>query len=117
MANGDDMHNPKVVTISREALRADLAELELRLRLWIGSELASKADVVAVEKMEEQWRNAEQGLFTPAQTSVMKEIATSVINARVGEGWSRRERAIALIGICLAALATVANFAQRAGVL
>lgn len=36
--------DPKVLTVSREALRADLAEMELSLRIWIGDELDKKAN-------------------------------------------------------------------------
>ena len=35
---------PKVLTVSRDALRADLASLELRLHTWIAVELDKKAN-------------------------------------------------------------------------
>ena len=39
------------ISVSRDKLRADLAELELRLRTWISAEMAAKADVKDVDAL------------------------------------------------------------------
>jgi len=43
---------PEKISVSRDALRADLAEMELRLRTWIGTELHGKASQASLMKVE-----------------------------------------------------------------
>jgi|SRR5581483_94787 len=39
------------ISVSRDKLRADLAELELRLRTWIAAEMQAKADAKDVDAL------------------------------------------------------------------
>ena len=128
---------PKVVTISREALRADLAELELRLRLWIGSELIKKADDHELEALKIAfaekvawaegltplrdkmivehnellaWQlESNKGHFTEAQVMTMALRAKDVLKEANTEGWSKRERMFAIVAVLATAVGLLVN--------
>jgi hypothetical protein len=139
------MEDPKVLTVSREALRADLAELELRLRMFLVSELAKKADehelaslqVLVNQKIawadglmplrdrliEEhvalmKWGEAARaGHFTEAQGMTMASKAKDVLKEANTEGWSRRERMFAAIAVIATAAGLLVNILGTTGTL
>ena len=87
------------ITVSRDALRAEMAEMELRLMNAIRVELASKANVsdvsalrATVEVLMAARIRDDRGEFTPAQTASMRAIVGEVTTSRSDEGWTRRER-------------------------
>ncbi|MDO8483883.1 MAG: hypothetical protein Q7S35_02920 [Candidatus Limnocylindrales bacterium] len=135
--------DPKVVTISREALRADLAELELRLRLWIGSELIKKADEHDLENLKVAfaekvawadslmplrdkmliehnellaWQlESYKGHFTEAQAMTMVSRAKDVLKEAATDGWTKRERMFALVAGLATAVGLVVNIFNVTG--
>ena len=118
--------NPRI-SVSREALRAELAEMELRLRLWIASELEEKASAKDLEKLRGEfnakaawadglmplrdeyikqldlvagWRmQALAGHFTDAQEQSMALVAKQVLDDSQKGNWSRRERMFAIVAV------------------
>ena len=57
---------PRTISVSRDALRADLAELELRLRSYFETALAQKANAHTVEELTKRVDLHEAGIFPPA---------------------------------------------------
>lgn len=133
------------ISVSREALRAELAEMELRMRLWMAAELqekASAADLAALrgefqakaawaESMMPlrdqyiaqllkvvEWRDqAQSGSFTPAQQAAMQATARNVLTAATSEGWTRRERLFATVAIVATIAVSVLNVFEATGVI
>jgi hypothetical protein len=132
--NGDE---PRVVTVSREALRADLAEMELRLRIWIASELHGKADRVEFDRLKHlvvekvAWadslmplrhtmigehkdllvwkRQSEAGTFTPAQKAELKVSVSQAFEEKNLKSWTVRQRGAAILVALLTIGLTVLN--------
>lgn len=128
------------VSVSRDILRAELAEMELRLRVWIGSELDSKASaadfghlqgVVAgkvtwaeglmpmrdrlIEEHIEllKWRlDADRGQFTDAQIMTMDSRAQDALKEAQDSGWTARQHLFAWAGVIALVLTVVTNFAR-----
>lgn len=96
----DDMHGR--ITVSRDALRADLAEMELRLRGYFDVQLSNKADVAALQ-------NENQRRWTEA-------IVHEVLEEHERRGWTRRERALALLNICMTVVMVAATVLMGNGV-
>ncbi len=131
------------ISVSREALRAELAEMELRMRIWMSTELdqkASAADVAALraevaaqaamtsatkplrdqqvrdlQKVIEWREKAQAGHFTEAQAAGMQKVAAAVLAEREGEGWSRRERGFAVVAIGTTVVVSSLNILQTMG--
>lgn len=128
MPNGDaaDKVEPKSLTLSREALRADLAEMELRLRIWIGTELGKKADETELDLLKKSFHDkvmqdqafallkdklisehnamlawqleANMGHFTEAQVMTMAARAKDVLDQGDFKRWTSRQRGLAYLG-------------------
>jgi hypothetical protein len=102
------------ITVSRDALRADMAELELRLQAFIRRELSAKADaadVIAlrreVEALEVQQRERDQGKLTDAQLRVIDSRITEKFKAQSETAWTWKERTLAVLSACVT-IATLA---------
>jgi hypothetical protein len=119
--------------------------MELRMRIWIGTELeqkASAADLALLKaefaakaavmesmmplrdqyisqlKKVVEWRDSAQaGHFTDAQEAKMAETAKKVLAAQEDEGWTRRERLFAAVAILSTVVVSGLNVAQASGVL
>ncbi len=133
------------VSLSREVLRAELAEMELRLRIWIASELEEKASATEVEKLrgefhervawadgliplrdrliaehEVMWKereNAIGGQFTLGQQTKMREIIQQVYDAQEQSGFTKRERYFAIITVLFLTAVPIINFLDLHGVI
>jgi len=101
VATADD--NPRI-TVSRDALRADLAEMELRLRVYFDEQLKHKADASTVAANSQQLQDLRRGDFSPAFRRTIEEIAIDAMNERTDAGWTSRQRLIAVVAICVAVL-------------
>lgn len=124
MASGN---GPEKISVSRDALRADLAEMELRLREYIAHELEKKAEQRELERLtrrfedltrvmvrsdgpladqvrrhNDSWNSFERGEFTPGQLRTIRESTRAMIQEERAEGWSARDRAFALVGTLVA---------------
>lgn len=115
----DDERNPEAkrsITVSRDALRADLAEMELRLRVWIGEQLSEKADAVALQTLALRVAAAEAvatkfaaGDFTPAQDRAFAVLIDDKLKEHMDIGWTRRQRWIAVISLIVAIFAVAVS--------
>ena len=134
------MSEPSRITVSREALRAELAEMELRLRIWIASELEEKASAAELAALKGDFhekvawaeglmplrdklisehievmawhRSALGGKFTEAQQASMRITAREVLADREQDGWTRRERFFAAIAIMATAAVSLVNILE-----
>lgn len=97
------------ITVSRDALRADLAEMELRLRLYFDERLNHKADTGALAELALKFDRLDRGEFTEAHRRALDEFVDRRLDVRADAGWTRRERwagiAATLIGVVSLALA------------
>lgn len=83
---------PRAITVSRDALRADLAEMELRLRVYFDEQLKHKADIATVVEHGLKIDNWSKGEFTPAMNRAIEELVGEMLTSRTDRGWSMRER-------------------------
>lgn len=93
------------VSVSRDALRADLLDLELRLTKTITSALAEKADRSDFDRLTGslnqvvEWRlKAERGEFTRAQEQEVISIIHNTLKDRGKEAWTTTSRRLAILG-------------------
>lgn len=119
-----DETTPNRINVSRDALRADLAEMELRLRVYFDNQLQHKADkselaglIVRVNDLEKSRQARDRGDFTHAQSRAIASLAQEQADLRTDRGWTSRERAFAVVGlfITLSALALSAFSAFHGG--
>lgn len=83
----DDGNGNGRISVSRDALRAELAEMELRLRAYFDTQLANKVDQSALQgDNQRRWT---------------EDIVYQVLDAHERRGWTRRERGLALLNICM----------------
>jgi len=64
---------PKQISVSRDALRADLGDLELRLRTYFDAKIELKANADHVNKLEDRLVKQEAGEWTKAQELSIKD--------------------------------------------
>lgn len=95
------------ITVSRDALRADLAEMELRLRLYFDERLAAKADQTAVLVNTTHLTDLRRGEFTDAFRRAIVDIVEHESAIVQDRGWTKRERLIGVLAMVLA----IASFA------
>ena len=100
---------PKSITVSRDALRADLLEMELRLRTYFDTALALKASQLHMDDVESRLKEQEIGEFTEAQTLKIADIVDKILTLRARAGFTARERKIALFGILFAGVSTLTS--------
>lgn len=103
----NEREEPRTITVSRDALRADLLGLELRLKDWMSAELALKANAAVVDKMFSDIGKIKEGEFTHAQRMAMVQIYTEQAAKADKSGWSRRERWMAFVSLGLSLVAVI----------
>ena len=93
------------ISVSRDALRADLLDLELRLTKSISESLESKADAKVVDQLIVTTSNlidwsvaTKQGEMTDAQRASVQAEAKKVIQSGESEQWTRTERRLVKLG-------------------
>lgn len=91
------------ITVSQSTLRAELAEMELRLRVWIASELDKKATGAEVSDIRTRVSALELSLTDPRIREMINSQITTSRETRDKEKWTPRER---LIAVFLAILST-----------
>lgn len=89
----------KRLSISEETLRLQLAELELRLRIFFSEQLEKKANAADVVANTARLDALERGDFTPAfQRSMQDEIIREGVYSK-GTIWTKRERMVMVVGL------------------
>lgn len=79
--------------VTRDALRADLGELELRLVREIAK---------AVAPMNNTLEGMQRGEFNQAQTLTVEAIAEKVIEKKTSVSWTKGSRVMAVLGVVIA---------------
>lgn len=91
----------KVVTVSRDALRADLLQTELRLREYLDAKLAFKAEASHVNALEKQYAELAQGILPAGLSLKVESLIEAAMQARVSRHWFlRSNRAGVLVATC-----------------
>lgn len=98
---------PRQISVSRDALRADLAEMEIRLRTFIDLKLAEKASVTEVAALARKWAAFESGEFTPSQKLTLSHVVIGVLQEQATVSWAPKERILAVLGVAIAAIALI----------
>ena len=105
----DGQHDHQRISVSRADLRADLAELELRLRIFIETELYKKADradlvelVNRTKDLEETRRARDRGELTPALQREVRALARAEAELETSREWTGRERFLAVVSVLTA---------------
>lgn len=98
------------ISISEERLRAALAEMELRLRIWLDEQLKHKADTATllevvrrVGDLEVNRQARDRGELTQAQVLFIDDRIDERAATRTSQGWSSRERWMAVASVLIAA--------------
>jgi hypothetical protein len=102
-----DPQAPKQVSVSRDALRADLAEMELRLRIYFDEQLKHKADAAEVIEHSLTLSRFAKGEFTQAQVLTMEDIVETVLTERTTRGWTTRERWFGVLTVIIAVVSFI----------
>lgn len=92
--------DPTRITVSRDALRADLAEMELRLRFYFDEQLKHKADSAPVIELMRKVDALDRGDFTDVHRRALAEFIEEHTIVQQGATWTRRERLIAVLSVC-----------------
>lgn len=83
---------PNRISVSRDALRAELAEMELRLRIYFDEQLKHKASAAEFAEMHLRFIARERGEFTDAQISAIRGLAHEAARVRSDAEWTPRQR-------------------------
>ena len=87
------------ISVSRDALRADLAEMELRLRLYFDEQLRGKADTVELLRLSALMNQMDSGNFSPALKRSLEDVIEGAITAKTDRGWTKRERLFGVLAV------------------
>lgn len=99
--------HPRRLSISEETLRLQLAELELRLRIFFAEQLEKKANALDLELLKDRATAVESGVLTPAMRRSMVELIEEENDRSATSTWTSRERLVMVVGM----LVTVAMLA------
>ena len=83
---------PSRISVSRDALRAELAEMELRLRIYFDEQLKHKASSVELAELALKVSAHERGEFTPAWEEKIRTIAEDVARQSSADSWLPKGR-------------------------
>ncbi len=92
----------KAITISRADLRADLAEMELRLRIYFDDQLKKKADIGNVTENTLALEKLGKGEFNDAQRNAIEVLISNTLVQKTDRGWTTRERYFGILTILVA---------------
>ena len=102
---------PRQISVSRDALRADLAEMELRLRQFIQTEIDKKASISELETIRKEIegikKNTFSGDFSPAQILAIKDIIEKGDAAQQKNNWGRKDRLIQILTVIAVTISMV----------
>ena len=102
------------ITVSRDALRADLSDLKNELKDYISTQLERKADTSEVRSMSEAVRSltdwsirAQRGEFTEAQKNTVERWMDKTYTERAKDSWKGWERKLAVSGVFVGFMGSV----------
>lgn len=111
--------SPSRISVSRDALRAELAEMELRLRFYFDDQLRHKADSGPVVELALKVDALDRGDFTDVHRRALTEFVEGLTAARTDRAWTGKERLMAVLSttVTLAALLLSVLVALHGGVI
>ena len=83
---------PARITVSRDALRADLAEMELRLRVYFDEQLRHKADSGEFAKLALRVDQMDRGEFTDVHRRALVDLIEAQSQEREDRSWTFKQR-------------------------
>lgn len=120
------------ITVSRELLRAELSEMELRLRIYFDEQLKHKVDAERVDKLEHDFvllqrtallqegpiaqevaantmalKRLNDGEFTKSQILTLEDVIDERLAERAKNSWTLRERKVTLLSLAVSVLVVV----------
>lgn len=104
-----EIEMPKRLSISEETLRLQLAELELRLRIFFSEQLEKKASRDELIKLREEFDSLNRGDFTPAHKRALINLVDVEMDVSTSQTWTKRERLVMVLGILLTAMMLLLN--------
>lgn len=105
MADGDGQR----ITVSESTLRAALAEMELRLRVYFDEQLKHKAEQGDFAVLASSVNALDRGDFTPVHERALTEFIDNHLSQQADRGWTARERRLGVVAILLTALMFAAS--------
>ena len=105
MADGDGQR----ISVSESTLRAALAEMELRLRVYFDEQLKHKAEQGDYAILAAQVNALDRGDFTPIHERALTEFIDNHLSQQADRGWTARERRLGVVAILLTALMLMAS--------
>lgn len=93
---------PGRITVSRDALRADLSEMELRLRIYFDDQLRHKADLGIFNEVRNKLDALDRGEWTPVHRRALVSLIEEQSTAKTDREWSNKERLLAVFGSMVA---------------
>lgn len=95
------------LTISEETLRLQLAELELRLRIFLSEELAKKAAVEDLNVLKARFYNLDNGDFSDSHKRALTSYIAADREKYSKSSWTSRERFTMVVGLVVTVLMLV----------
>lgn len=92
----------KVITVSRDALRADLGELEMRLREYLDTRLELKANSHDLHALTERVDATDRGELTAGAELKIKSLIDEAFTVRLTTGWALRGNKATILAVCVA---------------
>lgn len=87
------------ISVSRDALRADLAEMELRLRLYFDERLNHKTDTGVFSEYALRLDKLDRGEFTEVHRRALAAFVADQLASRSERGWTRKERWLGVLSV------------------
>lgn len=87
---------PRQITVSRDALRADLLDLELRLKDHLDTKLELKASAEHLYALEHKVALIEQGKMPHGLELSVRDVTNTVIRDRAKNAWFFRGNKLAV---------------------
>jgi hypothetical protein len=102
------------ISVSRDALRAELSEMELRLRIYFDDQLKHKADSAMVLEFALKFVSLVRGVFSVVLKRALESLVDDHLGERAATTWTRRERVLAslsgMVALSMLTLSVVAAF-------
>lgn len=106
--------NPRL-SLSEERLRAALAEMELRLRIYFDEQLKHKADQSQVLLNTALLSSIDRGEFSPSHRRALAEFIDEHMSEKRDEGWTATQRIMGVVGICFVIFSFTLSFYVAVG--
>lgn len=90
------------ISVSHSLLRAELAEMELRLRIYFDEQLKHKADAAPFLVLSAKVEALDRGDFTPVHRRALIELIEQQGAVATDKQWTSRERIFGAIAVLVA---------------